>query len=253
MFGAGMKQNRRVRDFARSTIYGNDGRLGTVRELYFDDHNWTVRYLLIKSGGWLMGREVHIATSAIADIDDENASMRINLQRKQIEQSPTIDQANSISRQYEETYYNHFQWHPYWQPDTPEWGNPIHFLDDETMIINKPLLPEPLKQSHLRSSAEVIGYEMHAKDGAIGHLDDLIVHDDDWVIRYVQVDTRNRWTGKKMLVPTDRIHQIDWANRSVEVSLTRQAIESAPSYDPSNLITPDYEVELSNHYGTNPT
>lgn len=244
-----MKQYRRVRDFAKSTLYGNDGRVGTVQELYFDDQTWIVRYLVMRTDGRLMGREVLIAPVIIADIDDADASLRINLRKKQIEESPSIDRAKPISRRFEEVYYKHFQWQPYWQPDSPEYGNPIRFLDDSTMIIDKPLLPEPWERSYLRSSAEVIGCGIHAKDGEIGRLDDLVVNDEDWMIRYVQVDTRNWLPGKKVLVPTHRIQQIDWENRSITMSLTRRAIESAPAHDPSNTVTPDYEVALFKHYG----
>lgn len=243
-----MKQYRRVQDLTKTSVYGNDGRLGTVKELYFDDYNWTVRYLVMRTGGWLMGRDVPIAPVAIADMDDANASMRINLQRKQIEQSPSIGRPEAIPRQSEEAYYKHYQWQPYWQPDTPEWGNPIVFLDDATMIINKPLLPESSEQSSIRSSAEITGYGIYAMNSEIGHLDDLVINDEDWRIQYIQVDARNWLPGKKVLVPTGRIRQIDWASRSVSVSLTRHTIESAPAYDPLNLITRDYEVALSQYY-----
>jgi hypothetical protein len=47
-----------------------------------------------------------------------------------------------------------------------------------------------------------------------------------------------------------RIDHISWAGRSVAVLLTKQAIESAPAYDPSKLITPGYEVQLFKHYGS---
>lgn len=42
---------------------------------------------------------------------------------------------------------------------------------------------------------------------------------------------------------------IRWYSRSVAMALTRHAIRSAPAYDPSMLITPDYEVRLFKPYG----
>jgi hypothetical protein len=110
-------------------------------------------------------------------------------------------------------------------------------------------LSEADEQSHLRGSFEVTGYRIHAKDGEIGHIEDLVVDDEDWIVRYVEVDTRNWLPGKKVLIQSGRIQQIDWENQSVTMSLTRYAIESAPPYDPSMLITPDYEVQLFKHYG----
>jgi sporulation protein YlmC with PRC-barrel domain len=247
--GVGMKQFRRVRDITKVALYGHDGQVGTVQELYFDDQNWAVRYLVVRTGGWLLGRDVLIAPVAIKRINDSDGSMRINLTKDQIEHAPSLGSAKAISRQFEEAYYKHFQWAPYWQPDTTLWGSPVPYLDPAAMNPDDPALLEADEQSHLRGSFEVTGYRIHAKDGEIGHIEDLVVDDEDWIVRYVEVDTRNWLPGKKVLIQSGRIQQIDWENQSVTMSLTRYAIESAPPYDPSMLITPDYEVQLFKHYG----
>jgi hypothetical protein len=120
------------------------------------------------------------------------------------------------------------------------------YLDPSVMNLDEPLPSESPEQSHLRGSTDVTGYRIHAKDGEIGHLEDLVVDAEAWIVRYVEVDRRNWLPGKKVLVQSGRIQQIDWENRSVTMSLTRHAIELAPPYDPSMLITPDYEVQLFN-------
>ena len=244
-----MKQFRRVREITSLTLHAIDGQMGSVQELYFDDQNWTVRYLIVKTGGWLSGRNVLIPPIAVSGIDDADGSMRINLRKDQIEQAPPIEMAKPISRQYEEAYYEHFRWAPYWQPDLTVLGSPIPYPEPTTMSLDEPVLSESPEKSHLRSSAEVTGYGIHAQDGEIGHIEDLVVDDEDWVVRYAEVDTRNWLPGKKVLVQTGRIKQIDWHSRSVTMSLTRHAIQSAPAYDPSMLITPDYEIQLFKHYG----
>ena len=244
-----MKQFRRVRDIAALTLSAIDGQMGSISELYFDDQNWKIRYLIINTGGWLTGRNVLIAPIAVADIDDAAASIRINLRKEQIEQAPPIEKAKPISRQYEEAYYEHFRWAPYWQSDTTALGTPIPYPEPPPMNVDEPAFSESPEKSHLRSSAEVTGYRIHAQDGEIGHIEDLVIDDEDWIVRYVEVDTRNWLPGKKVLVQTGRIKQIDWQSQSVTMSLTRHAIQSAPAYDPSMLITPDYEIELFTHYG----
>lgn len=79
-----MKQFRRVRDTFTLTLNGDDGELGTVQEFYFDDHAWVVRYMVVRTGGWFLGRDVLITPIAIERIDDCDASMRINLRKDQI-------------------------------------------------------------------------------------------------------------------------------------------------------------------------
>jgi hypothetical protein len=244
-----MKQFRRISDTTKLTLYGSDGHVGAVREFYFDDQTWSVRYLVLRTGGWLLGRDVLIPPIAIEGIDDSNASIRIRLRKEQIEQAPPIEKEKPISRQYEETYYRYFGWAPYWQPGPSVWGNPFPYPETPTMSLDKSLVSESPERSHLRSSVEVTDYQVQATDGAIGHIEDLVFDDEEWIVRYVEVDTRNWLPGKKVLVPTGRITQIDWHSQSVSMSLTQQAIQSAPPYDPSQLITPDYEIRLFTHYG----
>jgi uncharacterized protein YrrD len=244
-----MKQFRRVRDLLKLNFHGDDGRLGTVQELYFDDHTGAVRYLVVRTGGWLLGRDVLIAPMAIDRIDDTDGFLQTHLRKEQIEQAPPIEKAKPISRRYEETYFRHFGWAPYWQPGPAVWGGAVPFPERPTMSLDQPPVSKPPEQSHLRSSAEVTGYRVHATDGDIGHIEDLVFDDHEWMVRYVEVDTRNWLPGKQVLVPTGRITKIDWHTRSVSMSLTRHAIQSAPPYDPSQLITPDYEVQLFTHYG----
>lgn len=243
-----MKQFRRMRDFTTLVLEGMDGQVGRVQDLYFDDHTWAVRYLIVRTGGWLMGRDVLMAPIAVGGIDDTNSLMRINLRREQIEQAPSIEKAKPLSRLYEEAYYKHFRWLPYWQLDMTGLTNAIPHAGRPVTGLDETFPSEPLEQSRLRSGAEVAGYGIHAKDAEIGHLEDLVIDDEDWIVRYVEVDTRNWLPGKKVLAQTGRIEQIDWHSRSVAMSLSRHAIESAPSYDPSMLITPDYEIRLFTHY-----
>ena len=81
---------------------------------------------------------------------------------------------------------------------------------------------------HLRSSNAVIGYHIKATDGDIGHLEDLLVDDYTWAIRYLIVDTSNWWGGQHVLVAPDWITDVRWSEAKVSVDLTRQAVKDAP-------------------------
>jgi len=244
-----MKRYRRIRELTDLTLHARDGELGRIQELYFDDRSWAVRYLVVSTGGWLLGREVLLAPAAVEDIDDQTNTMTIALTKEQIERSPPIDRAKPLSREYEEAYFKHFQWAPYWEPGPPLWGGSVPYPATPPMNIDTALPADAPSNPHLRSSREVAGYEIQASDGSVGHVEDLVVDDKDWVVRYVEVDTGNWLPGKKVLLQTARIDHISWAERSVAVMPSRRVIESAPAYDPSKPITPTYEVELFKHYG----
>jgi hypothetical protein len=170
------------------------------------------------------------------------------LTREQIEQSPPIDQAKPVSRAYEQAYYRHFRLAPYWNTAPGPWGTAVPYPGTVPPAIEKAGRPAEPEHPHLRSAKELTGYGIRAQDGEIGHVEDVVVDDEDWIVRYVEVDTRKWLPGKKVLVQTGRIEDISWVERNVKVALTRQAIESAPAYDPAELITPEYEIQLFKHY-----
>lgn len=247
-----MNQLRRIKDLTRLKLQSADGEFGTIDELYFDDRSWAVRYLVVKTGGWLLGRKVLVAPVAVQHIDYVNGIISVRLTKEQIEQSPPIDSAKPVSREIEEAYYRHFQWAPYWQPGPTTWGSSVPYPGVPPLTIDTPVLDHPLEHPHLRSSIEVTGYDIHARDGEIGHVEDLVIDDEDWLVRYVEVDSNIWLPGKKVLVQTAHVDHISWADHSVNVLVTRGTIESAPAYDPSQLITPQYEVKLFMHYGRRP-
>jgi hypothetical protein len=102
---------------------------------------------------------------------------------------------------------------------------------------------------HLRSSTAVIGHHIEASDGEIGHVQDLLVDDHTWAIRYLTVDTSNWWGGQQVLVAPDWITGVSWSEAKVSVGLTRQAVKDAPPYDSAAQLDRQREQDLYEHYG----
>jgi hypothetical protein len=69
-----------------------DGEIGKVEEFYFDDHHWTIRYLVADTGNWLTGRQVLISPYALVAVNPEKQHIVIDLTKKQIEDSPPLEQ-----------------------------------------------------------------------------------------------------------------------------------------------------------------
>ena len=101
---------------------------------------------------------------------------------------------------------------------------------------------------HLRSTHDVTGHHIHATDGEIGHVDDFMIDDDTWAIRYLVVDTRNWWPGKKVLISPKWITSVNWDKSTVSVDLLRDTIKQSPEYSEESPPTRDYETELHGHY-----
>ena len=170
----------------------------------------------------------------------------MNLTKRQIEDSPALSTDKPVSRQFEEAYYGHYGWPMYWNGPYM-WGLfPIIPRDRETWTT--PTQGEKSWDAHLRSTDAVSGYEIQALDGEIGHVEDFVIDDETWAIRYLVVATRNWWPGKKVLVSPKWIERVSWSESKIFVNLSRDAIKQSPEYTAEALITRDYEAGLYGHY-----
>jgi hypothetical protein len=102
--------------------------------------------------------------------------------------------------------------------------------------------------SHLRSTNEVSTYNIQALDGEIGHVEDFIIDDETWAIRYLVIDTQNWWPGKKVLISPQWIDRVSWGESKIFVNLTREIIKNSPEYTDESLLFRDYESRLHGHY-----
>lgn len=236
-----MRQLRTLCELKRHAVLARDGEIGRIEQVYFDDQRWIVRYFVVHTGNWLLGRDVLIAPRAVAGVDDENKQIALDLSREQVKNAPPIDRARPVSRHYEVEYHRHYGWLPYWE--TSAFGMPLPLVETPTEAVQAPEDP------HLRDSNEVAGYGLQAADGELGHVHDLVLDDQDWSIRYFVVDTRNWWPGKKVLIAPAWVNRIRWMDRALSVDLTRELIRTAPAYDPAQIIGHDDEVRLYAHYG----
>jgi hypothetical protein len=235
-------------------VHATDGELGTVKEFYFDDENWAIRYLVVETGGWLLGRQVLISPISVTRVDWENKRVDVALTKKQVEHSPNIDTDQPISRQHEADYSGYYGYNYYW--GGPFMWGPAYFPMDLTRKSSVEVAKEKDRResadSHLRSSKNVTGYHVEATDGGIGHIESFVVDDERWAIRYLEVATRNWLPGKKVLVAPTWILRVSWLDSKLYSLLSREEIKSAPEYLVSRPLMREYENQLYAHYGHPP-
>jgi len=223
-----------------------DGEIGKVKEFYFDDRHWTIRYLVAETGSWLASRKVLISPYALNSVFETAKDISVNLTKKQIEKSPSLDSHKPVSRQFEDDYYSYYGWPTYWSGSSV-WGYST-YLERDSSKWGQKIKSEKSWDRHLRSTHEVTGYHLQALDGEIGHVEDFIIDDENWTIRYLVVATRNWWPGKKVLVSPSWIERISWDESKVFTNLSRQTIKESPEYTEESLLTRDYEIALHHHY-----
>ena len=187
---------RSIKQLYGDKLGASDGEIGHVKDFYFDDQTWAVRYVVADTGSWL--------------------------------QKP-------VSRKYEEEYYRYYGWPYYWQGDGL-WGMsgfPILELPAKPLPREPatPIGPQPEPaDAHLRSTQTVGGYHLQANDGIIGHVCDFMMDTQSWAIRHLVIKTGHRFSGKEVQIPTREVARISYPDSTVFVNVTMEIVQQSPTH-----------------------
>ncbi len=258
---------RSVKEMEGYAIGATDGVIGHVKDFYFDDEKWVIRYLVVDTGGWLSSRKVLVSPIAIGTPDREQRLLPVSVSREQVRKSPEIDTDKPVSRQHEMTYSGYYDY-PYYWGGTGYWGGGMYPNlmmpgygglggsyshanggEGQREMERRESARHEHEDPHLRSCNAVVRYHIHASDGDIGHVAGMLVDEETWAIRYLVVDTSNWWLGHQVLIAPQWSNTVNWFDKTVTVSMTRQAIKDAPVYDPQAALSRDAEDRLYKHYG----
>ncbi|MEW6117470.1 MAG: PRC-barrel domain containing protein [Nitrospirota bacterium] len=238
---------RSVKRLSGFTIFAKDGDIGIAHELLFDDDTWAIKYLVVHTGPIIAGRKVLIAPEAFSYLVPKAEQFHLKLTREQVSNSPTIEADKPVSLQHQREVHHYFGWPWIFMGSRSAIPAPL----PETEEREKQLTEQTEERDpHLRSSKGIINsYDIEAADGKLGHVEDFLVDDASWIIRYMVVDTRDWLPGKKALVATQWIAHIDFERARVHVDLLKEKIKNSPEYDPLKTVDRDYEELIHNHYG----
>ena len=208
-------------------IHARDGNIGSVYEFYFDDENWTLRYLVINLGSWLLGPLVLVSSVVVGRPDCEEQVIPVALTREQLKNSPDMSEHKPVSLQQEEGRVPLLRRPIVWAPNDPM--IPVLIPCPELREIEeRAMLAIPQDDPHLRSAREVMGYHIRAIDGEIGHVEDFLFEGQSGQVCYMMVDTKNWLPGKKVPLDPCCIERIGWREAKVYVDLPCGDIEDTP-------------------------
>ena len=230
--------------------------VGKCKDLLFDDDCWTIRYSLADTGKWLLDKKVLISPLMISNMDWSSRIIDLNISKEQLEDCPSQNVDEPVSRAYETKLHQFFRYPAYWASDGL-WGHAAFPTDVSISIdseIDENPIHEPIlaieEKNHLRSFKKVKRYSIHTLDGDIGHLEDIVVDSQTWALRYIVVDTRN-WIpgGKKVMLSLNWVDNISLLNAHLSVNLSKEKIKESPEFDPSMPVNSEYEKILYDYYG----
>jgi uncharacterized protein YrrD len=257
---------RSMHDLEGYAIGATDGPIGHVKDFYFDDQAWVIRYLVVDTGSWLSSRKVLVSPIAIGRPDWTEKILPVSITKDQVKHSPDVDTDKPVSRQYEVRYAGYYGYPNYWG-GPGAWGEGFYpnmlmpgYADlglkpragqseAETIYAQAEVARHQHDDPHLRSCKAVLGYQIVATDGEIGHVRGLLVDEQTWAIRYMVVDTGNWWLGHQVLIAPQWIKGVDWHDAQVAVELTREAVRISPPYDAAAKVDRNQEIGIYKHYG----
>lgn len=239
-------------------ISAKDGEIGRCKDFLFDERFWAVRYMVLDTGKWLPGKKVVISPIALKEPDWKNSRFPVNLTKKEIEHGPLLEEHAPVSMEYEKEYFQYHSWPSYWggnhiwgispNPPAPP-SNPLNISATGTPDTAEVTYEAGSEENHLRSTKEVTGYHVAATDDDCGHIEDFILDDVSWTIRYLAVDTRNWLPGRKVIMSPQWIKSIDWTENKITVDLKVKEIKEGPQYNPEEPVSREYERSLYDYYG----
>ncbi len=229
-----------------------DGEIGKVKDFYFDDQAWTIRYLIVNTGNWLTGRQVLISPHSIISVNKDEEYITVSLTKSQIENSPILESNKPVSKQFQEEFHGYYGY-PMYTTVTGYGGlglvlprRPDEKTDGEALV-NK-IEDENEWNPNLRSTHIVSGYGIQASDDKIGHLEDFIIDTETWEIHYLEIDTNNWFPGKKVIISPNWIDHVSWNDSKVFVNLSTDEIKQSPEYNEETLLDREFETKLHKHY-----
>jgi sporulation protein YlmC with PRC-barrel domain len=234
---------RSLKEIVGYSMQAKDGTKGNVKDFFFDDKEWNVKYVEIDLGIVFSGRKVLIPRVFLSSPDRLSRGFMVELSKSDIENCPLPDEHPLVSQEYEKVlkkYLSQIAIHR----DLPCVGSGA--------IMNTPKIriDESDLESCLRSFNAIIGYHIKAIDGDLGHVCDIIIDDKDWQIVYAVVDTSN-WLpwSKQVIISIRWMEEISYVDKQITVNLHVEDIKSAPEFIPSEPINEVFEKHLYDYYG----
>lgn len=241
-----LRSVKSLQDYKVKTLQA--GQIGTIQDFYFDDHDWTIRYLAVETETILSGRGLLISPEAITGANELDKSFSLNLTQDQMVSSPDIDTEKPISHHQEAALRSHYGWTPL-DSQADDFLTPPPVLEEavqaDGLETEEPGRGE--RDNHLGSMNKVLSYSVQARDGDAGHVEDFLVDDQNWTLQYLVVDTRNWLPGRKVMVSPSWIDWIDWSEGVAHINLSQETIQKSPDYDQEAPVEPELEERAYDH------
>lgn len=230
---------RTIEDLQRYDLQASDGAVGRVHDLFFDDTSWAIRYLVVKTGTWLLHQDLLISPFGTGLPDWQRKILTLAWTRDEVRRDPDHCNVRRVARQLRTGYIGP-PGMPYQKAGPGSWSM-IDRFDASPALARRAARADPRTspaaqgppQAHLHSCNTVNRCVVRARDGVIGPVRGMLVEEETWMVRFLIVDAAPDGPGRQVLIAPPWILEVDWPEASIRVDLTRAQVAESATYQPS--------------------
>ncbi len=242
---------RKANDLRHCGIVTRDGMAGEIEDFYFDDVGWKIRYFVITTHVWGTRQLLLVPPASMHEKDAEPRHFAADLSSAEVlaspmaEADPPVYVQRETQRERAETLLPLFG---------VEFTRSLTEAERDFYAAEAAIragrsgeyrsLPDP----HLRSINHVLGYRAAATDGVAGRITEFLLDSRTWNIAYAVVEPFPIGSGRQVLIGPECLARISWRDGLVFLALSRDAVASAPQYDPARPLTLDYAERIHEAY-----
>ena len=241
---------RSVKEILGYEILSLDGRTGRVADFIFDLETWQVRYLIADLGNLLEPRKVLISAETCSRPKWESQTLPVAMTRDQIRFSPEISRPEGRGFQK-----NHLPNNRLTEVSFFRIGEVPHLItipmptEANARFTESRRVRMVLDQPELRTVGRVIGYEIRACSEEAGVIDDFIIDDERWMIRYLIGAIRKIFPGRRVMFAPVWVSSIDAETETVRLGLKPETLFDGPEYDPTDPVNRQIEEVIYDFHG----
>lgn len=206
-------------------IHAEDGAIGYIDDIYFNDQSWEIYRIVVDLGRWLPDRKVLLMPETLGQVDWRKKNIEVRMTKEQIHKSPDFDTALPVARQIEKQQNSLFMennffpevlfgMHQYVEPSPGNEQNKDDPHLRSTMILKECSL---VSQSHKN----------------LGTLHDFLIDTEAWNIRFLLMKTND---SRFLLAKTDIVQSIEVSDRTITVNHSDDEKNEWQEYDPHYMV-----------------
>jgi len=197
-------------------VHETNGHLGKLRDLYFDDRNEAVLFMVIDTGKWFSHHDVLVKPSMVKSISDLDKTIYLTISKEELEASPDASTQPPACVGYEKLYWQQQSMPLYWNVD---WNMACYPSADWSGFDSAAVACEDVKKIHLRSANELLHYKVQLSNGEQNNILDFLIDDDTWRVKSILLDCGPWFAGMSKEFHLNYISKILWSKQLIYLNV----------------------------------